>query len=48
MLKRRSMETEITIGLNIDGFGKYNISIPIKFFKHMLEAFPSMELVMYP
>lgn len=34
---RKTLETEITIELNIDGTGKHEINTPIKFFTHMLE-----------
>ena len=34
---RKTLETEITIELNIDGTGKREINTPIKFFTHMLE-----------
>ncbi len=36
---RKTAETEITVNLNIDGTGKYNINTGIKFFDHMLEQF---------
>ena len=36
---RKTLETEVTIELNIDGTGKREISTPIKFFTHMLEQF---------
>jgi len=36
---RKTKETEIDLTLNIDGRGKYDISTPIGFFTHMLEAF---------
>lgn len=34
---RKTLETEITVELNIDGTGKREINTPIKFFTHMLE-----------
>lgn len=36
---RKTLETEVSLKLNIDGTGKYKISTPIKFFTHMLEQF---------
>jgi len=36
---RKTKETDITIKLNIDGKGVYNIQTPVGFFTHMLEAF---------
>ncbi len=38
-VKRKTKETEVFVALNIDGKGKYEIKIPIGFFKHMLESF---------
>ena len=35
--ERKTLETEVTIDLNIDGTGKREINTPIKFFTHMLE-----------
>lgn len=37
--ERCTRETEIKIGLNIDGTGKYEIDTGIGFFDHMLEGF---------
>lgn len=37
--ERSTRETEIKIGLNIDGTGKYEIDTGIGFFDHMLEGF---------
>lgn len=34
---RKTAETEITVDLNLDGTGNYNINTGIKFFNHMLE-----------
>lgn len=34
---RKTLETEITVELNLDGTGKHEITTPIKFFTHMLE-----------
>jgi len=36
---RKTLETEVTIELNLDGIGKREINTPIKFFTHMLEQF---------
>ena len=38
-ISRKTKETAIKIGLNIDGSGKYNVNIPIGFLGHMLESF---------
>ena len=37
--QRTTNETNISIHLNIDGKGEYNIQIPIGFFTHTLESF---------
>lgn len=34
---RKTNETEITLKINLDGEGKYNINTPNQFFNHMLE-----------
>lgn len=34
---RATKETEITVKINLDGDGKYNVACDFKFFKHMLE-----------
>lgn len=36
---RNTTETQITLHLNVDGSGVYQINTPIPFFNHMLEAF---------
>lgn len=38
-ISRDTSETQITVDLNVDGSGKYNIDTPVPFFNHMLEAF---------
>jgi imidazoleglycerol-phosphate dehydratase len=38
-LHRKTTETEIRIGLNLEGHGKYQISTGIRFLDHMLELF---------
>ncbi len=37
LIKRQTSETDISIELNIDGFGNFKIDTPIGFFNHMLE-----------
>ncbi len=36
---RKTRETDISIQLNIDGKGEYNIQTPVGFLSHMLESF---------
>ena len=36
---RITTETDVSVDINLDGNGKYNISTGIKFFDHMLEQF---------
>jgi imidazoleglycerol-phosphate dehydratase len=38
-LERNTKETQITIELNLDGKGRYEIDTPIPFLTHMLESF---------
>src|SRR5512143_501474 len=38
-LTRNTNETKISLALNIDGKGRYEISTGIRFFDHMLELF---------
>lgn len=38
-IERKTSETDITLSLNIDGRGKYEVSTGIRFFDHMLELF---------
>lgn len=38
-ISRKTKETDISINLNLDGTGKYDISTGIGFFDHMLEGF---------
>jgi imidazoleglycerol-phosphate dehydratase len=38
-LHRKTAETEIRVGLTLEGHGKYEISTGIRFFDHMLELF---------
>lgn len=39
IITRKTKETEITVELNLDGCGNYEINTDFKFFKHMLEQF---------
>ena len=38
-IERNTNETQISINLNIDGQGKYEIDTPVGFLNHMLESF---------
>ena len=38
-IHRQTKETDIKIGLNVDGRGQYQVSTGIRFFDHMLELF---------
>lgn len=39
IITRKTKETEVTVELNLDGCGNYEINTDFKFFKHMLEQF---------
>ncbi|MBZ5648787.1 MAG: imidazoleglycerol-phosphate dehydratase HisB [Acidobacteriia bacterium] len=38
-LRRKTNETDVSIALNVDGRGRYDVSTGIRFFDHMLELF---------
>lgn len=38
-IERNTLETKISLHLNVDGTGQYNVSTGIRFFDHMLESF---------
>lgn len=38
-IKRKTTETDITVGINLDGSGKSDIKTPINFLNHMLTLF---------
>ena len=38
-IERNTLETKISLRLDVDGTGKYNVSTGIRFFDHMLESF---------
>ena len=44
-LSRKTSETDITIRMNLDGEGKYNISTGVNFFNHMLESFSKHSMI---
>ncbi|MBE6499266.1 MAG: imidazoleglycerol-phosphate dehydratase HisB [Methanobrevibacter thaueri] len=44
-LSRKTNETDITIKMNLDGTGKYNIDTGINFFNHMLESFSKHSMI---
>ncbi|MGI4828624.1 MAG: imidazoleglycerol-phosphate dehydratase HisB [Janthinobacterium lividum] len=39
MVERNTLETKISLKLNVDGTGQYRVSTGIRFFDHMLESF---------
>lgn len=39
IVKRNTLETKISLRLNVDGKGTYTVSTGIRFFDHMLESF---------
>ena len=41
-VSRKTSETDITIKMNLDGNGTYNVSTGINFFNHMLESFQNI------
>lgn len=45
VIKRKTTETEITLSVNLDGTGKYNIKTGIGFLDHMLELFSRHSLI---
>jgi imidazoleglycerol-phosphate dehydratase len=38
-IKRKTTETDITVGINLDGSGKSSVKTPINFLNHMLTLF---------
>ena len=44
-VERKTSETEITIKMNLDGDGKYDISTGVNFFNHMLESFSKHSMI---
>lgn len=45
---RKTLETDISISLTIDGSGIYDIDTGIGFFDHMLSAFPVTASLTFP
>src|SRR5580698_8257536 len=39
VVERNTLETKISLRLNVDGMGQYTVSTGIRFFDHMLESF---------
>jgi imidazoleglycerol-phosphate dehydratase len=39
VVERNTLETKISLRLNVDGTGQYSVSTGIRFFDHMLESF---------
>ena len=44
-ISRKTSETDISIKLNLDGEGIYNISTGVNFFNHMLESFSKHSMI---
>lgn len=44
-VSRKTSETDITIKMNLDGNGAYNISTGVNFFNHMLESFSKHSMI---
>jgi len=44
-VSRKTSETDITIKMNLDGNGTYNVSTGINFFNHMLESFSKHSMI---
>ncbi|NCO32426.1 MAG: imidazoleglycerol-phosphate dehydratase [Armatimonadetes bacterium CG2_30_59_28] len=42
---RKTKETDISLQINVDGTGQYDIEIPVAFLKHMLELFSKHSLM---
>ena len=44
-IERKTAETEISVSLNLDGTGKYEINTGVGFFDHMLEQLARHSLI---
>lgn len=44
-VSRKTSETDITIKMNLDGVGKYNIETGVNFFNHMMESFSKHSMI---
>ncbi len=44
-VSRKTSETDITIKMDLDGSGKYDISTGVNFFNHMLESFSKHSMI---
>ncbi len=44
-VSRKTSETDISIKMNLDGEGKYDISTGVNFFNHMLESFSKHSMI---